>query len=153
MKKLIEEFKRSRQDFIETLEKFPKEKRSEILFGTWNLKDVVAHFSAWDIFFIAILKPLMENKPVPYWGNINDFNKKEVMQRKTWNWEKVYKEFVKSSNNFIGEYGNLPPSFVNKPFWQGKTHTPEKILKINIHHYQKAQSIEIKKLLKKWGVK
>lgn len=152
MEKLINQFIESQKALQEAINKFPKEKRGDKYFGIWDLKDVVAHFAAWDIFFTNCLKLLKAEKEIPYWGSINEFNKEEVERRKDWSWDKVYSEFSKSGDDFIQEYKNLPTNLINQPLWKGKTYTPLKLLNVNIHHYQKAQLVEIKKLLNKWGL-
>lgn len=82
VKNLITNFKQAREKLIKEIKKFPKEKKGEILFGKWSLKDVVAHFAAWDIYFTNSLEFLTAGKSVPYWGNINDYNTEAVNLRK-----------------------------------------------------------------------
>jgi uncharacterized damage-inducible protein DinB len=153
MKDLLKEFIEAREKLIKAINKFPSNKRNEILFGTWNLKDVVAHFCAWDIFFTNTIKQLKNNKPVPYWDNINNFNEKEVSKRESLSWELVYSEFINAGKDFVDEYSNIPKELENKIIWNNKKYTPKKLLEVNIHHYQKAQLKEILKLLKKWNIR
>jgi hypothetical protein len=146
---LLDKFRKARKDFLETLEKFPADKREKVLFGEWNLKQVIAHFAAWDIYFANVLKLLKQNKPVIHWGNINKFNEIEVSKRKNWSWEEIYQEFVESGEEFIKEYNQIPKELEEKIIWPDKKYTPLKFLKVNIHHYQKAQLQEIKKYIAK----
>jgi uncharacterized damage-inducible protein DinB len=150
MDKLISDFKNSRNKLIEAVNEYPVDKREDKLFGEWNLKDVVVHFAAWDSFFTQMLKLHKQNKTVPYWEDINKFNDKEVGKKRSWSWDKVYNEFIQSGDEFIKEYSKIPKNLLKKLFWTGRAYTPEKILKVNIHHYQKAQYIEILKLLRMW---
>lgn len=147
--KLISDFKNARVKLIGEINKFPKNKREEILFDQLNLKDVVAHFAAWDIYFTDSLKLLSAGKAVPYWGKINDCNAKAVSERKNWNWEKIYKEFLKAGEEFIKEYSKTSDLILGKPFWPGKKYTPLRFLEINIDHYLNAQLKEIERLNKK----
>lgn len=148
MADLVKQFEEARQDFLETLKKFPKDRVEEKLFGEWNLKDVIAHFSGWDNYFTDSLKLLKEGKAVPKWGTIDKFNKRSVDSCKKFSWEKIYSEFVKSGENFIKEYSNISKELADKLFWVGKKYTPLKFLKINIDHYENAQLTGIKNCLK-----
>ncbi len=150
---LVNQFTQVRKDFLEALKQFPKDKVEEILFGEWSLKDVLSHFAGWDKFFTEILRLLKEGQDIPHWGNINKFNEKSVGRRKDWSWDEVYDEFVSAGEQFIKEYSDLPEELANSLFWGGKGYTPIKILKVNVHHYEKTQLLEMKKLLRKWGKK
>jgi len=149
----ILQFKTAQMELLETINQFPKEKSGECCFGLWNLKDIIAHFSAWNWFFTNCFNLLQTGKDIPYWGNINEFNKVEVEKRKNWSWEKTYAELIESGEAFIQAYTALPNKLLDKPFWKGKKYTPLKLLHINIHHYQKAQLVEINRLMKKWHIK
>jgi uncharacterized damage-inducible protein DinB len=153
MKNLLQEFKEAREKLINAVDKFPINKRNEILFGTWNLKDVVAHFCAWDIFFTNTIKQLKNNKSVSYWENIDNFNEKEVLKREMLSWKLVYSEFINAGKDFFNEFSSIPKELENKIIWSNKKYTPKKLLEINIHHYQKAQLKDILKLLKKWNIR
>ncbi len=150
MQTLINQFIDAKNTFLITLDHFPKEKRLERYFGTWNLKDVIAHFSAWNIYFTNCLKLLKFGKKIPHWGKINEFNEAEIKKREDWGWGKVYAEFNKSGDAFIQEFMTLETNLIRKQLWDGKSYTPLKLFMINLHHYQKAQLTDIKKLLKKW---
>ena len=78
MKELLREFVKVRKDFINTLKKFPNDKYEEKLFGEWSLKDVIAHFTGWDRYFIDAIELLSNGKKVPYWGKINRYNLKNT---------------------------------------------------------------------------
>jgi hypothetical protein len=134
---LIAEFSRAKQDFIEALDKFPKEKREEILFGEWSLKDLLAHLSGWMIAAAENVRCLKEGKIPPWVVSIDDFNKKNVAERKNWDWRKVYKELVETSRKFIEEYVSLPKESWQKKYWPDKSLTPQRILEIEIRHWKK----------------
>jgi len=150
MKKQLTQYIKARTDFIEAVNNFPVKKRDDLLFGSWNLKDVISHYSAWDIFFTNCIKALKKEKETPYWRNIDDFNNVEIEKRKKWTWDQAYHELLEAEESFIKEMENLPSDMFDKKIWKKKKYTPLKLLEINIHHYQKAQYQEINKLLKKW---
>lgn len=150
MDKLIQNFKAVRTEFIETLEIFPIDKVDEKLFGEWNLKDVVAHFIGWDKEFTKILQDFLRGEKHEYWGKICEFNERVVFAAKNKSWQEILNEFKSSGSEFIESYSGYSKELLSTKIWRDKTYTPTKILEINTHHYQKAQLIEIKKLLKKY---
>jgi hypothetical protein len=151
MEKLLNDFKEARETLINAINDFPADKRDDKLFGEWSLKDVVAHFAAWDIYFTEVLKPLTANKSVPYYGKIKDFNDAHIAKQRDWNWDRVYSEFLKAGENFISDYQKLSPILFKKPFWPGKKYSPVNFLKINVEHYKKAQLKDIQKLNTKFN--
>ena len=152
MNKSIRDFELIRETFIKALEKFPADKVDEKLFGEWNLKDVVAHFVGWDKEFTMTLHAFQKNEKHEYWGKIYELNEKVVTESKKSSWQKVFNEFKKSGKEFIESYTDFPEDLLNTKVWKDKIYTPIRILEINIHHYQKAQLIQITKLLNKWGL-
>ena len=150
MEDLLEEFKSVHKDYIDTLKKFPTDNVENVLFDKWTLKEVLAHFTGWDRFFIDSVVLLQKGKKVPYWENMNKYNEKSVEKIKTWSYKKVFDTFVKTGEEFIDIYKNIPDEFVDKLFWDDKNYTPRKFLEINIHHYEKTHLKKIKELLRKW---
>lgn len=146
MKKDLEKFEKASVQFEDVLEIFPKHKRKEKIFGDWNLKEVLAHYSAWNIYFTKALDFLVSGNEPPYWESIKRFNKKEVIKRQGWSWKKVHDEFVRSGKDFVKVYSQLPKRYWNKPFWLKRSYTPLKFININIYHYQKTQFPQIKKV-------
>jgi hypothetical protein len=45
MNELLSQFIDVRDEFIEALHRFPAPRRSEVLFGDWSIKDVIAHLA------------------------------------------------------------------------------------------------------------
>lgn len=152
MDKHIKQFEEARNILLEAISKFPNEKRGEKLFGSWDLKDVVAHFTGWDNEFSTTLMAVSVGIKPTYWGKIYVFNEDVVNKSRNKSWGKVFKELEQSGLNFIGCYKNIPEDLLNKKIWNDKIYTPMRIIEINIHHYQKAQLVEINKLLEKWGI-
>lgn len=152
MDNLLKEFEIVRKSFVDALKKFPPEKAEEKLFDKWSLKEVVAHFTAWDRYFTQSLKLLKNNVSMPYWENIASFNKNAVIRTAKADWQKVFAEFVKSGEMFLDEYKKLPKDLIDKLIWKERKYTPFKFLEINVEHYKNAQLKEIQKLLKKWKI-
>jgi hypothetical protein len=147
MDELLSQFTEIREEFIEILDRFPPARRGEVLFSDWNLKDVVAHLTGWDRYFIDILDALRTGHAPPYWGNMTKFNEAAVQKRRKSSWEIVYDEFVATGEEFIHRYNQLPAEYREARFWKGKSYTPFRILEINIHHYGKSHLQQIKKKL------
>lgn len=138
------DFNKVQKELLEVIEKFPKEKTDLIFYGDWTIKEVVGHISAWDMYFTKVLINFSKGIESNYWGNINEFNAKEVAKRKGWSLNKLIKELVGAGNEFIKTYNNLDKTLLNKKIWDKKKYTPQDILKIQIHHY-KSQIKQIEK--------
>ena len=145
--KKIEEFKKIYLEIKELIDSFPKEKRDEILFDKWSMKDVISHLNHWakhDILCLISLSHLEPNKE-PYWvPNIDDYNKQGVESRKNKSWEEVYDEFNFLLNKLILEFENLPKENWNKRFWESRDFTPSKFLDIEIKHYKEEHIPQIR---------
>jgi uncharacterized damage-inducible protein DinB len=129
-------FIKAQEELLDTVEKFPKEKTNKIFYGDWTIKELVGHISAWDKYFTKVLRNLSGGIETDHWGNINEFNEKEVAKRKGWSLNKLTKELVGASNEFIKTYKKLDKKFLNQKIWDKRKYTPEDILKIQIHHYE-----------------
>jgi hypothetical protein len=135
MNELLSQFTEVRDEFIEILQRFPAPRRSAVLFGEWNLKDVIAHLTGWDRYFTDILDCLQAGEEPAYWGNMTKFNEVSVQKRRESSWEVVYDEFVATGEEFIHRYDQLPEELRGGKFWRGRSYTPVRILEVNIHHY------------------
>jgi hypothetical protein len=134
-------------NFLKSWTAFPRRVESAVLFGDWNLKDVVAHLTGWDRYFIDILDALQAGEEPPYWGNMTKFNEASVQKRRESSWEVVNDEFVATGEEFIHRYNQLPAEYREVSFWKGRSYTPVRMLEINIHHYGKSHLPQIKKKL------
>ena len=132
----ISDFERIQKRLLEKVEKFPKEKENKIFYGNWTIKEVVGHISAWDKYFTKLLINSSKGIESNYWGNINEFNAKEVVKRKGWSLKKLTKELAEAGDNFIISYNNLNKKLLNIKIWDRRKYTPQDILKIQIHHYE-----------------
>ena len=63
-------------------------------------------------------------------------------------WSEVRDEFVKASEEFRKEYGNLDEELWNRRFWEQRAVTPAWVVKHIIEHY-KEHGAEIEKALMK----
>jgi hypothetical protein len=45
MNELLCQFINVRDEFLETVQRFPAPRRSEVLFGEWSIKEVIAHLT------------------------------------------------------------------------------------------------------------
>lgn len=146
MKILIEDFKKARRLVIQAVKDFPEDRRKEILFDEWDLKDLLAHMSGWMVSATDNVKHVKKGKIPPWVGGIDDFNKESVEKRKNWGWNKVYKEILKTSEDFIKEYESLPSELERIVYWSGRNFTPKKILEIEIKHWKITHLHQITKI-------
>lgn len=147
MNKKIEKFNSVRDEFISLADRFPEEKRLDILFSDWSLKDVVSHLSNWMVHDIDCLTALKEGRE-PYWEpEIEEFNKKGIEARKGKNWEEIYKEFIDLGNELSSLYKTLPDNLWGKPIWKGRNETAMKFLEEDIDHLQNEHLPELKEKL------
>ena len=147
MKELLSRFQEVRTEFIETLNRFPAPQRGEVLFGNWDLKDVVAHITGWDRYFVEILDHLESDEEPPYWKNMTGFNEGTLTKSRKSSWESVCAEFVSGGEEFIRRYADLPSELWDVRFWKGRSYTPQRMLEINIHHYGKSHLVQVRQKL------
>lgn len=148
MRKLIEDFKKARLALIQALDSFPKDKREEVLFGSWTIKDIAAHISGWNIIGTKAVRNLKQGKTPPWAGSVAQFNRRNVKKRKNWSWEKVYEELVRVSKEFTEEYEGLPKELWEKRYWSNRSFTPKKIFEIELKHYKNGHLPQIVKFIK-----
>ncbi len=127
----ISDFKKSQQKLLQATRDYPKDREGEKFWGDWTIKEVVAHIAAWDEYFSKLISGQVRD----YWGNIDDFNAKEVVKRKTKTLPVLIKELEESGDNFAKVFERLDKKISKRKLWPDKKYTPEDILKIQIHHY------------------
>ncbi len=133
---LINTFNEVDKKLDNLIQKFPSERREEVVFDKWSLKNVVSHLNHWMVHDLDCLNALRDNK-VPYWEpDIEEFNRKGVEARSNNNWEQVYSEFVELKNKLLNLYKEIPEDLRNKKIWPNKNETPEKFLKEDIKHWR-----------------
>jgi len=149
MKNLITEFQNVSKLFQETVDNFPASQHNKTLFDQWSLKDVLAHILGWHKLFLTNLDNLVKNKPPVDWGKIDEFNHQNVAHTHSSNFQLIYQDLKKTDQKLIAKLKSLSPQDWQKKFWSSRIYTPEKILKIEIKHYQKTHTPQIKKFLDK----
>ena len=147
MDKQLEEFEKVRLILIQSLNDFPKERREEVLFDKWSLKDVVAHLSGWMSAAANNIKSLKEGQ-TPLWvESIDKFNQDNVEKRRDWGWERLHQELVEVSNEFVQEYRGLPEELWEKKYWPNRSFTPKKILEIELKHWRDSHQLQLTKFI------
>lgn len=124
----LNHFKKVRQEFIETVDKFPKDKREKALFDKWSLKDILVHISRWDDVLSENIKYLKEGIEPPVHGSVQSFNDQSTQNGKDWGWDKAYKAFIKSGENAIKAYTTLKDDEWDKKYWKDKGATIPKLI-------------------------
>lgn len=134
---MLKEFIAVRSDFQKEIDVFPKEKRLLKLFDNWSIKDMISHINGWDVHTLYVLTTFKLGK-IPQWGEETEaFNKKEVLKRKGWLWDRVYKEFLTLDEQLVQEYTSMPDTLWLKNIWPHRDFTPMKYLEIDIGHFRK----------------
>jgi len=57
----IEKLKSMRMDLLTEVQNFPKEHRVRKLFGDWNLKDILVHITAWDMYVAGSIEDFIND--------------------------------------------------------------------------------------------
>lgn len=147
MKDLVDEYKQVRLEFIQIISKFPENKREEVLFDKWSLKDIIAHLSGWTDHQIDVFRDLKIGKIPESPGLVKNYNDEQVNKRSKWSFEKVLEEFLSSTDKLIKEFENLPKSLLDKKIWPDKRFTPKIYFEFELEHYTKVHLPQIKKKL------
>lgn len=135
MGKLISDYQKARQSFIKAIDMFPKDKREEVLFDKWSLKQLITHLSGWDNYIANSAKYLKYDQERPFYGSVDEYNAKSVAKGKDWSWIKAYNEFIKGGGRVIKECEKLDDGLWNTMLWINKSSTLEKFIKIQTKHY------------------
>jgi uncharacterized damage-inducible protein DinB len=146
MEQWLNRYTEVRQELIDLIKRFPENRVEEVLFGAWSLRQILAHLIGWDVYFTDLLKLLAAGQEPPYWGSIQEFNQLAIAQREDRTWQEVYDEFIQAGEAFIDTYSDVEDDVKDLRFWENRSYTPVKILKVNLHHYEKSHLPEIKKI-------
>jgi len=140
------DLKKLQQEIINIVDKFPTQKRKEILFDQWSLKDVLTHLCGWDELTVNAINNL-KNGQLSVWGkSVDEMNRSSTGLRKDKSWDDIYNEFVDNSQKLVDIYNNLPDDLWEKPLYSDKKFSPTKFIKIDIDHYQEHLEIIKEKL-------
>lgn len=135
MKPTVIGLAKARQDLINIINIFPVEKREQIIFDKWSLKDLVGHISGWDILTVEVLKNIKQNKLSKWLYSVDEMNKISVQARKPKPWKTIYEEFINASQELVNQYSSIPGDLWEKPLFSGKKFNAAKFLKIDLDHY------------------
>ena len=136
----IKTFSKLHEEFIRLVDRFPVNKRKEILFDKWNLQDVLIHLTAWNKrdalgFQLAFQDKTPIDLFIPDEG-LDKFNANVIAQSKNLTWDIIYDNFVKSGYELIESAKRLP---VNK--WSATVDAKKNIslkrdFEYSIEHYR-----------------
>lgn len=74
----------------------------EKVLGSWTVKDIIAHLSAWNWEQARTIDDLLVDKKPLWWGlDAADFNQREIKKRKDWNLGKIVQEWEESFAKLI----------------------------------------------------
>ena len=143
MQDKINQLKKLREDIIYFVGKYPLDKRDVVIFDKWTLKDVLAHLSNWIIHDIDCLEALKEDGE-PFWEpDVDEFNARGILDRKSKNWNEVLNEFSSLSQKLIEIYETLPNDLWEKDIWKGRGQTAKRFLYEDVEHWRNEHLTEI----------
>jgi len=146
MKSQVLELKTLRQKLIDIINKYSAEKREQILFDQWSLKEVLAHLCGWDKLTAEVLINLKTGR-LSIWGkSVDEMNKDSIELRKNKTYQEIYNEYIANSQDMINAYESLPDPLWDKPLYPDKKFSPTKFLKIDIDHYSEHLEVIKQKL-------
>jgi hypothetical protein len=132
----------------------PEQLREIPIIGHWSLKDVLAHYTGWNISTIrdaqAALAGDYENiRWIPD-EEIDSFNEESVSARRNLDYSIVYNEFLESCTTLINLYTSLDEEGWNTSLLPNDLNTTLiESLKIDIEHYKETHLPEIKEAISK----
>jgi hypothetical protein len=147
---LIAQLNQAISNLVSTVDQFPTEKREQQLFDRWSLKDILAHFSGWNLLTVKELTMLQNGQVVDRWTGGDDmdaFNAAEVEKRKHFSWDEAYIEFVDSMQQLLNKYKELTPQQWASRFGPEPQDTPVRSINIDIEHIGEIHLDDIKKFL------
>ncbi len=145
---LITELESAIKEMTSAVNNFPENKRNEIVFGEWTIKDVMSHFSGWNLLTIKQLGLLTSGKPPMDWikdSQLDAFNKYEVEKRSGKSWDQIYDEFTASWGNLLNKYKSLSLDNWKSQYGPSAEDTPHKSINVDIEHIQE-HLVEIEQL-------
>jgi len=148
MESVLEEFIVVRKQLRDLIVQFPKDKTDLNLFsGDRNLKDIVAHITAWDALSPNRLSAIAVGRSPSWVEDIDIFNQQAFYTARNQSWGEVLTEFDKVGKDLIESYQCLSPKFWEKKFWPNRRFTPRNDLQGSISHMRDEHIKEIELLL------
>lgn len=129
------ELKRARDELFSAVESFPADKRPDVLFDKWSLKEILSHINGWNLLRIMELNLLLQNKPIDKIADFDACNLMFVKERTGKSWDYVYSELITSSNALVGAYSKLPEKVFTSKIWNDSRKTVLDWLRIDLDHW------------------
>lgn len=133
----ISKLDESLQIFLSAVNQFPRSQRSKEICGSWGLREILAHLSAWNRLTIRDLGRLRSGESISWMpdSKIDRFNALSVAVAKSCTWGQIYSEFISSSQALLLAYGGLTVEEWSKRFGPDVDNTPYRSLLVDIAHY------------------
>lgn len=144
---LIQKYKEARADFIRAITQFPTEKREEVLFGEWSLKQLFTHLNGWDLFLTKAIKNLKADSKEIFPDTAEGLNETTLSNHKNSNWDDIYKEFEDSGMNLFKELENLSEEDWSKALWSNNGMSTKDFLGILTGHINDEHLPLVKKFI------
>lgn len=152
MNRLLKEFKTARKNLISCVNKLPKDKRGDILFNKWSLKDILIHLTGWARYQYITLRNFRMGRELISPQNLEfSINDSLVAEKRRSHWRSIYDGFIKVSDQLIAEYEDLPQRLWGKKIWKGEKTTLKEFIAIEIRHYRNTHGPQINKVLKQYS--
>ena len=148
MKNNIQTFIHLHQQLLKLVEKMPEAKRNQPLFNKWDLKDILAHLTAWNKLNAYHTQCAQQNQNFKWVADTDEFNKNNIQKAKNKTWEQVINNFNTSAENLINTFKNLPEQSWDKKCGPQNKYSPRIFLQCSIDHYQTEHIPQIHKALK-----
>lgn len=147
---LINQLELAISNLQSVIDKFPSDKRDEVLFDQWSLKDILAHFSGWNLLTISELTLLHNGFKTDSWiagEETDEFNEQSVNERKSRLWDEIYSEFYNTQSLLLLKYKELSEEDWNSQFGPSEEDTPVSSIETDIKHIGHDHLVEIEAIL------
>lgn len=132
----VQDFKKIADNLETLILDFPEDKRENIIFDRWSLKDVISHLNHWMVHDIDCLTALLDGK-VPFWeSDVETFNTRGIEKRRDLTWNKVFNEFLMLKKKLINLYESIDGHLINERIWPDRNQTPLRFVEDDIKHWK-----------------
>jgi hypothetical protein len=114
--RLLDLLERAYQEEVWLVNNLPVDERTEV--GTpehWSVKDMLAHITAWKERATRILVSLREGKPVPDFGNLEQFNARAFEEHRHLRWDEVVSKSAEAYASLCKETAGTPIEVLTAP--------------------------------------
>ncbi len=112
--------------------------------GYWSIRDVLAHIATWEEESIKMLPLILENKPLPRYGNIHAFNAREQERKRHLSLEQVKAELEDTHRRLTAFLESVPESSLTDRFLR-------RLRLATVKHYQEHAG-QIAVWRQQWGL-